>query len=121
DVASLRVDAGHDVFDGAIFAGGIHGLKNQEQRPAVLRVKFFLVFRQQFFAVLQSFLGVFLAFQAVGVFLVVVLATNILPLANAIGTGNILRFPSEFLALHADKFSTPQAHIAGNVLLQSLR
>ena len=42
DVASLGVHAGHDVLDQAVFAGGVHGLKDQQDRPLVLRVKFFL-------------------------------------------------------------------------------
>jgi hypothetical protein len=31
DVAALRVDAGEDVADGAIFAGGVHALEDDEQ------------------------------------------------------------------------------------------
>ena len=34
-LAALRIDAGHDVPDGAILAGGVHGLKNQQHRVAV--------------------------------------------------------------------------------------
>jgi hypothetical protein len=37
DLDALRIHPGHDVLDGSIFAGGIHGLKNQQQAPAVLR------------------------------------------------------------------------------------
>ena len=31
DIASLGVDAGEDVADGAVFAGGVHALKDDEQ------------------------------------------------------------------------------------------
>jgi hypothetical protein len=34
----LRIDPGHDVPDGAVLAGGVHPLKNQQQRIAVGRV-----------------------------------------------------------------------------------
>ena len=39
DLAALRVDAGHDVLDGAVLAGGVHRLKNQQQRVAVWSVE----------------------------------------------------------------------------------
>jgi len=42
DLAALRIDAVEYALDGAVLAGRIHALKDQEQRPAVLRVKFFL-------------------------------------------------------------------------------
>jgi hypothetical protein len=38
NLAALRIDARHDVPDGAILAGSIHPLKNQQQRIAVGRV-----------------------------------------------------------------------------------
>src|SRR5229473_4665319 len=47
DLAALGVHARHHVLDDAIFSGGIHGLKNQEQRPAILRIKFFLHVAEQ--------------------------------------------------------------------------
>ncbi len=31
DLAALRIDAGHDVLDGAVLAGRIHGLEDDEQ------------------------------------------------------------------------------------------
>ena len=39
DLTALRVDAGHHVLDHAVLAGGIHRLKNQQQRVAVVRVE----------------------------------------------------------------------------------
>ena len=41
-LAALRIHAGHDVLDGAVLAGGIHGLEDQQQRPAVLGIEFVL-------------------------------------------------------------------------------
>jgi len=38
-LASLRVDARHHVLDRAVLAGGVHRLKDEQQRPAVLRVE----------------------------------------------------------------------------------
>ncbi len=35
NLAPLRIDAGHDVPNGSIFAGGVHALKDQQQRVAV--------------------------------------------------------------------------------------
>ena len=34
DLAALRIDAGHDVPDGAVFAGAVHALEDQQQRIA---------------------------------------------------------------------------------------
>src|ERR1700689_1682488 len=36
--AALRIDPGHDVPDGAVLAGSIDPLKNQQQRLAIVRV-----------------------------------------------------------------------------------
>src|SRR5262249_40040646 len=47
NLTALRVDTGHDVLDGAILAGGVHGLKNKEQAPFVLRIKHVLQFRKR--------------------------------------------------------------------------
>ncbi len=30
DLAALRIHAGHHVLDGAVLAGGVHGLKDQQ-------------------------------------------------------------------------------------------
>ena len=46
DLAALRIDAGHDVLDGAVLAAGIHGLKNQEQRILVVSVEQALLLAQ---------------------------------------------------------------------------
>jgi len=42
DLASLRVDARHDVLDRAVLAGGIHRLEDEEHGPAVLGVELVL-------------------------------------------------------------------------------
>ena len=39
NLAALRIDAGHDVLDDAVFAGGIHALQHHEHGPAAVRVK----------------------------------------------------------------------------------
>jgi hypothetical protein len=47
-LAALRVDARHDVLDGALLAGGVHGLKNQQHGPFVLGVKLVMQLRKSF-------------------------------------------------------------------------
>src|ERR1700730_3386164 len=42
NLTALRIDAVEDGLDGAVLAGRIHSLKNQQQRPAILCVKLFL-------------------------------------------------------------------------------
>ena len=42
DLRSLGIQPAHDVFDDAVFAGSIHRLEDDEERPAILSVKPFL-------------------------------------------------------------------------------
>ena len=46
DLTALWVHARHDMFDGAILAGGAHSLKNQKHSPFVLCVEFVLQLRK---------------------------------------------------------------------------
>jgi hypothetical protein len=39
DLAALRIDARHNVLDGAVLAGGVHGLKDEQHGPAILRIE----------------------------------------------------------------------------------
>ena len=48
NAASLRIDPGHHMLDGAVFSGGVHRLEDQQQRPAVLRVQLFLKMGKKF-------------------------------------------------------------------------
>ncbi len=61
DLAALRIDAVEDRLDGAVLAGRIHALKDQEQRPAILRVKLFLKVPQPFLVGFQNFFSLILA------------------------------------------------------------
>jgi len=38
-VASLRIDSRHYLLDRSVFARSIHALKNQQQRPLILRIQ----------------------------------------------------------------------------------
>ena len=57
DVAALRIDAGHHVLDGAVLAGGIHRLEDQQHRPAILRVEPLLQAGHALAALLEHLLG----------------------------------------------------------------
>ncbi len=35
NLAALRIDTGHHMLDGTVFAGGVHGLENQQYRKTV--------------------------------------------------------------------------------------
>ena len=54
-LAPLRIDAGHDVPDGAVLAGGVHPLKDQQQRVTVGRVVETLQFTQRLDVFSQKF------------------------------------------------------------------
>lgn len=58
DLATLGIDAGHDMLDGAVLARAIHGLKDEEKGVFVVGVEEFLevaefvgVFREKIFVV----------------------------------------------------------------------
>src|SRR3990170_5934226 len=46
DLAALRIDAFEYALDRAVLAGCVHALKDQQQRPAILGIKFFLKIAQ---------------------------------------------------------------------------
>ena len=56
-LAALRVDTGHDVLDRAVFSRGVNGLKYEQHRPAVLRIKHILKLGQEVNAHSERFLG----------------------------------------------------------------
>ena len=84
DIATLRVHAGHHVLDGAVFPCGVHGLKNQQQRPAILRVEFLLHVAEQAHTIFQDVFGVLLAFDAVRIGGVEVLQPEFLAFGDAV-------------------------------------
>src|SRR5216684_585291 len=70
DLAALRIDAIEDAFDGAVLAGCIHALKDQQQRPAILRVEFLLKIAQGLAVGVENLLGLVLVEAALLVGLV---------------------------------------------------
>src|SRR5207247_7910325 len=60
DLAALRVDARKYRLDGAVLAGRIHALQDQQHRPAILRIKFFLKILQAFQVGFEYLLGLVL-------------------------------------------------------------
>ena len=54
DLAALRIDARHDVLDRAVLAGRVHGLENEQQRPAILGVEHILLLREPLGSALQE-------------------------------------------------------------------
>ena len=54
-LATLRIDTGHDVFDRAVLAGGIHRLKDQQQGVTVGSVEQILQFAHFFNVGAQHF------------------------------------------------------------------
>ena len=60
DLAALRVHAGHDVADGAVLAGGVHRLEDDEHRVGVAGVEQFLGLGELLAAFLEDFRGTFL-------------------------------------------------------------
>jgi len=88
-LAALRVHAGHHVLDGAILAGGIHGLKNQQQRPFILRIEPPLQLGERFETVFQQIVRVFLRFQFPGIVRLKILQAKFAAIANAIAVRQV--------------------------------
>ncbi len=88
DLAALRVDAGHDVLDRAVLAGGVHRLEDQQHRPAILRVEHRLHLAQRADADLQGFLRLRLALggEASGIGRVNALQPEALAIRDPVGT-----------------------------------
>src|SRR5580692_8512116 len=70
DFATLRIDAVEHALDGAVLSRRIHALKDQQYRPAVLRVKLFLGIAQAFAVGFDDLFGLVLVETALGVGLV---------------------------------------------------
>src|SRR6516162_4720322 len=85
DLAALGVDAGHDVLDGAILAGCVHGLKNQQHSPFVLRVQLVLQLREGLDTKSQRLFraGFGLGLQSQGVIWVHILQPKLCAVSNA--------------------------------------
>ena len=65
-VTTHKIDiyaAAHDMFDGAVFSGGVHGLENQDEGLFTFGVEFILK-RGDFLAVCLSFIPDFVLVQA---------------------------------------------------------
>ena len=73
-LAALRVDAGHHMLDGPILAGGVHGLKDEQQRVGILGVEDVLILGQLGDVSRQLLAGVLLVLETGGKSRVVVLA-----------------------------------------------
>ena len=100
DVATLGIDAGHHVLDGAVFSGGVHCLKNQQERPPVLRVKLFLHVTEQAYASLQDVFSMLFALDPIGVGGVVVLQPEFFPFYDAVFFDDPRRFLQLFPVFH---------------------
>ncbi len=75
------------MLDGAIFAGCVHGLKNQEHRPAILRIELVLKRRHFRNALLEQFFGMFFGTEMPRGCGIKVLQAKVLAPINAIRLG----------------------------------
>jgi len=101
DLATLRIDAGHDVLDGAVFTGGVHRLKDEQKGPAVLGVELFLHVAEADDTVLEEALRGLLVLDAVGVGGVVISQAKLSAIADAIRLDNARGFFQQFVVFHA--------------------
>jgi len=85
DLAALRVDSRHDVFDGAIFAGCIHRLKDHQHGPVALSVEQFLQLLETDDVLRQDRLGLFLVhLQIIGIRRIIIVQTKVPGIVDAV-------------------------------------
>ena len=87
DLHALRVDARHHVLDGAVLAGGVHRLKDQQDAPAVLCVEHALRLAEPLDAAREQFfrLALLLGFELVRVARIVILEPEPLAARDTVG------------------------------------
>jgi hypothetical protein len=107
DPAALRIDTRHDVLDGSVLARSVHGLKDQKQRPTILRVEHVLLSREPFRSALQELRRVALVhFQAPRVSWVEILQLKAFALRDAVWLDVLLDALQDFFSRHLA--SSPQ-------------
>ncbi len=89
NLATLGIDARHDVLDRTVLARGVHGLEHQQHRPAVLRIQHVLKFGERLDARLQGLLGAWLVFllEPRGIARVDVLEPEAVTVLDSVGLG----------------------------------
>ena len=101
-LAALRIDAGHHVLDRAVLAGGVHGLEDEQHRPAILRVEHVLQLGQSLHTDLQALLGarLVLRLQLRGIIWLDVLETKFVSLGDAIRLGELAAYCNDLIEFH---------------------
>src|SRR5271170_3706414 len=87
DLAAFGVHSRHDVLDGAIFTGCIHGLEDQQNSPMVLGVESGLQILEAVGVFLQLILGLIDRMQMAGVCGIEVFQAEILAVVDAVESG----------------------------------
>ncbi len=106
-LATLRIDARHDVLDGAVLAGRIHRLKHQQQRPAVLGVEHVLLLGEPLGAALEQIRRVVLVeIEAAGVGGIEILQAKALALGNAERVDVVLDALEDLVSCHDASLSS---------------
>ena len=95
-MAPLRIHPRHDMLDGAVFPGRIHGLENQQQPPLILGVELLLQLGEPCDALLQKRTGLLLILgaQCASISRIDIPNPEALAIGNAIGLNKI--FETDF-------------------------
>ena len=90
------------MLDGAVLACRIHGLEDEQHRPAVLRIEHVLQYGERFDAGAERFLGGWLVFllEPAGVAGIKVLEPESIAVLDAIGLGELPRRLDDFVQFH---------------------
>jgi hypothetical protein len=118
DLAALWIDSRHDMFNGAVFSGGIQGLKNQQQRPLILGVQLVLQFREHLDAAGQRVFGSLfvLRFQLQRVSGVDVFEPKLAAVRYAERIGESPGAFDDFFCFHVSKNSVPLCDLSAFVV-----
>ena len=100
-LASLGVHTTHDVLDRAVFPRGIHGLKNQQDRPLVLGIEPLLELREQLDPLLERLPSrLFVGGEILGVTRVDLLEPEAVAVMDPIGLSEVLALLQNLAQVH---------------------
>src|ERR1700689_1784280 len=92
------------MLDRAILPRRVHPLKNQQQRPAILRIQPLLHLTRRRAALREQFLRVRFRLHPLRIRRVKILQSKLLPIPNAKWHRQLLRFIQQFLRLHSPQW-----------------
>ena len=88
------------MFDHAVFAGGVHSLQNEKQRPVILRIELLLQIGNKTSPMINNFLAVLLVLHVACLARIVIFQAKFIALPDAVGFTKLRGFLDLFSVFH---------------------